>query len=131
MNCNDSGIGSLKICVGSANKKLETQQDQICQAFLFNLQFTIADTEIGRDPSSYWYPTLTMSLEIKKLLPPGGVRWLLVRAQVKEVKDGRMDAEVMIFDQGMGLVALSHQTCSVVENSKALKQKQRVSTGKL
>ena len=39
-DCNDLGVGSLKICVGSANKKLETQQDQICQAFLFNLQFT-------------------------------------------------------------------------------------------
>lgn len=91
----------------------------------------LADTEVGRDPSSYWYPTLTMSLEIKKQLPPGGVQWLFVRAQVKEVKYGRMDAEVVIFDQGMGLVALSHQTCFVIENAKALKQKRQLSKGKL
>ena len=49
MDCNDLDIGSLKICVGLANKKLETQQDQICQAFLFNLQFTIS-------PSPIWSP---------------------------------------------------------------------------
>ncbi len=91
----------------------------------------LTDTEIGRNPSTYWYPTLTLSLEIKKLLPPGGVRWLFVRAQVKEVKNGRMDAEVMIFDQGMGLVALSHQTCLVIENTEALKQARRSSKGKL
>ncbi len=87
----------------------------------------LADTEIGRDPSTYWYPTLILSLEIKSLLPPGGVQWLFVRAQVKEVKHGRMDAEVMVFDQGMGLVALSHQTCLVIENT----EKQRLSKGKL
>ena len=52
MDCNDSGIGSLKICVGSANKKLETQQDQICQAFLFNLQFTNNRAEM---PNSNMY----------------------------------------------------------------------------
>ena len=40
----------------------------------------LTDTEIGRNPSTYWYPTPTLSLEIKRLLPPGGVRWLFVRA---------------------------------------------------
>ena len=95
-------------------------------------QGRLADTEIsGRDPPTYLYPTLTLSLEIKKVLPPEGVRWLFVRAQVKEVKHGRMDAEVMICDHRMGLVALSHQTCLVVENTQALKQKQQSTKGKL
>ena len=91
----------------------------------------VGDREFARGLSTYWYPTLTLSLEIKKLLPPGGVRWLFVRAQVKEVRHGRMDAEIMIFDQELGLVALSHQICLVVENTEALKQKQRLSKGKL
>ena len=91
----------------------------------------LADTEIGSELSTYWYLTLNLSLEIKKLLPRGGVRWLFVRAQVREVRNGRMGAEVMIFDQDGGLVALSHQICHAVENTEALKKKQRLSKGKL
>ena len=86
---------------------------------------TIVEMDTGRDPSPYWYPTLTLSLEIKKLLPAGGCRWLFMRAQVKEVRNGRMDAEIMILDQGMSLVALSHQICFVVENSEALEEKKK------
>ena len=90
----------------------------------------VEDTDIGRRPPSYWYPTLSMTLEIKKQLPPEGVKWLFVRAQAKEVKNGRMDAEVMIFDQYMALVALSHQICFVVANPEIFKDK-KVGGGKL
>ena len=86
-------------------------------------QGLIKDTEIGRRPPSHFYPTLSMSLEIKRSLPPEGVKWLFVRAQAKEVRNGRMDVEVMIFDQDMELVALSHQICLVIENTEVLQEK--------
>ena len=107
-----------------SNASIISTAHQVAEGLLKN-------TEIGCDPPRHWYPTLTMSLEIKKLLPPGGVKWLFVRAQAKEVRYGRMDVEVMIFDQGMGLVALSHQLCFIVENFEAQRQKQRSSRGKL
>ena len=88
-------------------------------------------TDIGRNPPPHWYPTLSMNLEIKKLLPPGGVKWLFIRAQTKEVQRGRMDAEVMIFDRHMELVALSHQICFVIENAEVSKQENGMTKGKL
>ena len=45
-NCNDFGIGSLKISMGSANKSRETAHNPFCQAFLFNLQFLNARYEL-------------------------------------------------------------------------------------
>ena len=67
---------------------------------------------------AYWYPTLSMTLEVKKLLPGEGLKWLFVRAQAKEIKNGRMDAEVFIFDADLELVALSHHVCLVVDNAR-------------
>lgn len=58
-----------------------------------------------------------MTLEIKKLLPPQGVKWLFVRAQAKEVRNGRMDTEVTILDEKLKLVALSHHVCFIIENA--------------
>ena len=54
-----------------------------------------------------------MGLEIKKLLPAEGVRWLFVRARAEQIRKGRMDVEVVILDEGMDLVALSQHVCFV------------------
>lgn len=71
-----------------------------------------------------------MTLEIKKSLPPEGAKWLFVRAQAKELRNGRMDAEIMIFDQSMALIALSHQICFVIENPR-VRDDPRARGGKL
>ncbi|KAL8709845.1 MAG: hypothetical protein Q9220_005461 [cf. Caloplaca sp. 1 TL-2023] len=63
----------------------------------------------------YAYPTFSMSLEVKKVLPVEGVKWLFVRARTKMVENGRMDAEVVVMDEGGGLVAVSQQVGFVVE----------------
>ena len=64
--------------------------------------------------SPFWYPTLLMNIEFKKLLPPEGVDWLFVRARAKQIKDGRMDVEVTIMDENLEIVALSNHVCFIV-----------------
>lgn len=82
-------------------------------------QISEIDTDFGygRHPQAYWYPTLSMTLEIKRLLPPGGVKWLFMRAQAKKIENGRMDTEVTILNQCSELVALSHHVCLVIDNT--------------
>ena len=75
------------------------------------------DIELGRHPQAFWYPTLSMTLEIKKLLPPQGVKWLFMRAQAKKIENGRMDTEVTIWNQYSELVALSNHVCLVIDST--------------
>ena len=56
-----------------------------------------------------------MTLEVKKSLPAGGVKWLYVRAYAKAIKDGKFDVEVVIMDEQLQLVALSHQVALVAK----------------
>ncbi|KAF2003383.1 hypothetical protein P154DRAFT_460549 [Amniculicola lignicola CBS 123094] len=66
----------------------------------------------------FWYPTLLLNLDIKKPLPPGGVKWLFNRTQMKKIQNGRMDIEVHIFDAEGELVALSHHVALAVSASR-------------
>ena len=81
--------------------------------------------------TSYWYPTLSMHLEIKKSLPSRGVQWLFLRARSTEIKNGRFDAEITILDEKLELVALSHQVCFVVDVSQIVTEKRLHKDGKL
>jgi hypothetical protein len=58
--------------------------------------------------------TLSMSTEIKKRLPEEGVRWLYMRTEVKKVEGSRMDMEVLLFNEALDLVAISHQVAWIV-----------------
>jgi hypothetical protein len=64
--------------------------------------------------AKYWYPTVVLNLDVKKLLPEEGVEWLCVRTQAKQIKKGRIDLEVIIFDEGGDVVALSHHVTLVL-----------------
>jgi len=66
--------------------------------------------------TAHSYPTLSLHLEIKKLLPPQGTEWLFLRARSTEIKNGRFDAETTILDEKLELVALSHQVCFVLDS---------------
>jgi len=68
----------------------------------------------GKKWPSFWYPTLLLNLEIKKVLRPEGVEWLFVRVCAKQIKNGRMDLEVVIMDESGDLVALSQHVSLVV-----------------
>ncbi|TGO88171.1 hypothetical protein BPOR_0178g00010 [Botrytis porri] len=85
---------------------------------------------VNEDSGSYRAPamitSLATSVEIKQLLPPGGTKWLFRRARAKEVQDGRLSMEVMVFDEGMELVALSQQLCPIIDLSRAMANKQKL-----
>jgi hypothetical protein len=66
----------------------------------------------------FWYPTLLLNLDVKKTLPPEGVKWLAIRVQTKKVKNGRMDLEVHIHDEAGDLVALSHHVAFIISAAR-------------
>ncbi|KAI1480027.1 thioesterase-like superfamily-domain-containing protein [Daldinia eschscholtzii] len=68
----------------------------------------------GERPPAFWYPTVTLNLDVKKALPPEGVKWLFVRARSKRIQNGRMDLEAVIFDETGEVVALSHHVVLIV-----------------
>ena len=74
------------------------------------------DTAVGTDPNKppFKYLTASMSLEMKSVLPPEGVRWLFLRAQTKEIQNGRLDAEILILNETLDLVAISHQVSFII-----------------
>ncbi|KAL1793144.1 hypothetical protein ACET3X_008126 [Alternaria dauci] len=71
-----------------------------------------------KDEGPFWYPTLLLNLDVKKSLPPEGVKWLQVRVEMKKVVNGRMDLEVFVHDDAGDLVALSHHVALVVDVSR-------------
>ena len=64
--------------------------------------------------SRFWYPTVVLSLDIKKRLPDEGVEWLFSRIEAKQIRNGRMDYQISILDEGGDLVALSNHVLLVV-----------------
>lgn len=77
--------------------------------------------------SRFWYPTLTMDLDVKKKLPPGGVQWLRQRVESKMIGSGRFDVEVLLFDEDGDLVALSHQVAMIVDFDRNKKGRDKAS----
>ena len=94
-----------------------------------------AEAEGKRAGAKYWYPTLLLNLDVKKLLPAGGVEFLFVRVRAKGLKNGRYDLEVVVLDDGGDVVALSHHVCLAVsaERNLAVRKRgeQKPATGKL
>lgn len=73
--------------------------------------------------TSMWYPTIAASLETKKRLPAEGTEWIRYRVVCKSIKNGRFDAEVLIFDLEGDLVALSHHVALALGSERNLKSK--------
>ena len=65
------------------------------------------------------------------MLPPQGVKWLFMRAQAKDIANGRMDVEVTILNDKLELVALSHHTCFVIDNAHGPMKRAARKKGKL
>lgn len=76
----------------------------------------------GRDERlpSFWYPTVILNLDIKKVLPPEGVEWLFVRIQPKNVRNGKMDLEVIIMNDIGEIIALSNHVVLLVGTDRNL-----------
>jgi hypothetical protein len=80
----------------------------------------VIEQHLNQDEGPFWYPTLLLNLDIKKALPPQGVKWMQVRVNMKKIKNGRMDLEVFVHDADGDLVALSHHVGFVVDASRNL-----------
>ena len=70
-----------------------------------------------------WYTTVNMSVEVKRALPEGGVKWLFTRMKTNEVVDGRLDVQGMIFDEQGRLVTLASYVWFVVETERSVARK--------
>jgi acyl-coenzyme A thioesterase PaaI-like protein len=68
--------------------------------------------------AKFWYPTVTLNVDMKKHLPAEGVEWLYSRVVTKVVRDGRTDLEVTILDENGEVIALSTQVGLVVNASR-------------
>jgi acyl-CoA thioesterase len=67
---------------------------------------------------SRWYPTLALSLEVKRVPPEDGWGELFCRIESKVIEDGRMDITVEIFDVEGGIVAISHHVAIIVDAAR-------------
>lgn len=72
----------------------------------------------SRKRQGFWYPTLLLNLDVKKLLPPEGVEWLFVRVQATKISKGRFDLSIHVLDEQGDLVALSTHSCLAVDASR-------------
>jgi hypothetical protein len=79
--------------------------------------------EKERPAAKFWYPTLLLNFDVKKSLPKEGVKWLFARVETKQIRNGRMDLDVMIFDEGGDIVALSQHVALVVGSDRNLAER--------
>ncbi|KAI5850479.1 thioesterase-like superfamily-domain-containing protein [Morchella snyderi] len=79
---------------------------------------------------THWYPTLSLSVEVKRIPPPDGWKWLFCRIEAREIRNGRMDVMVDIYDEDRNLVAIANQLAIIVSSDRN-KPKTLVSPAKL
>lgn len=78
----------------------------------------VIEQHLKKEEGPFWYPTLLLNLDIKKALPEEGVKWLQIRVNMKKIKNGRMDIEVLVHDADGDLVALSHHVGFVLDAAR-------------
>ncbi|KAF2832038.1 hypothetical protein CC86DRAFT_312760 [Ophiobolus disseminans] len=78
----------------------------------------VIERHLNQAEGPFWYPTLLLNLDIKKVLPQEGAKWLQVRVNMKKINNGRMDLEVFVHDADGDLVALSHHVGFVVDAAR-------------
>lgn len=113
------------LCFRNGEKFTQSSLGYVADTFV---QLVELLTHTGRDPyvtasaeiARYWYPTLSLSLDVKKLLPENGVDWVFVRVEAKQIRNGRYDLEVVIMDVEGDVVALSHHVCMVLSAERNL-----------
>ncbi|KAJ5943151.1 hypothetical protein N7516_003319 [Penicillium verrucosum] len=75
-------------------------------------------TSLAGQKANFWYPTVTLNVDMKKHLPAEGVEWLYSRVETKALRDGRTDLEVTVLDEDGEVIALSTQVGLVVNASR-------------
>ncbi|OCL08296.1 hypothetical protein AOQ84DRAFT_318725, partial [Glonium stellatum] len=82
----------------------------------FDMRPSANTKRMGRN----WYPTLLLNLDVKKPLPEEGVEFLFVRVRSKQIKNGRLDLEVIVMDIEGEIVALSNHVNLVLDSTRNL-----------
>lgn len=102
---------------------------QIIEQYINPVAEAAAVTEIDMDKlrkivkenppeAKYWYPTLVLNLDVKKLLPEEGVEMLFVRVRAKVVRNGRFDLDVSVWDEKEEMVAHSNHASLVLDAAR-------------
>lgn len=83
------------------------------------------ETCVSKNPLSaispyrgFLFPTVAMVLDVKKSHRPEGEEWLMLQVTFKSVKNGRFDVELVVYDVGMDLVALSNHVAIIIGGGK-------------
>ncbi|KAI9053472.1 hypothetical protein LZ554_002430 [Drepanopeziza brunnea f. sp. 'monogermtubi'] len=83
-------------------------------------------------PVKLWYPTVLLNVDVKKALPEEGVEWLFSRTAIKQIKNGRMDLELVVMDEAGEIVALSHHiVLAAAVGSEKIPAKSKTGTSKI
>ena len=85
-------------------------------------QSTLAAASGVRRPA-FWYPTVLLNLEVKKLASPEGWEWLLVVARAKVIRNGRMDLEVVVCDEAGEVVCVAGHVALVLGAERNLSER--------
>lgn len=86
---------------------------------------------IGKDGSGgmrvrSWYPTLSLSLEVKQ---QGPWEWVGLRVEARRLVNGRFDVDVVIVDERGEVVAVSSHCAIVVDIARNSAKVKKVSEG--
>ncbi|KAJ5952420.1 uncharacterized protein N7479_010833 [Penicillium vulpinum] len=79
---------------------------------------------VAEQNSKFWYPTVTLNVDMKKHLPAEGVEWLYSRVVTKVVRNGRTDLEVTVLDEAGDVIAVSTQVGLVLSASRNIGTRQ-------
>ena len=66
---------------------------------------------------------MLLNLDFKKSIPDEGLEWLFVRVAAKQIKNGRMDLDVIIMDADGEIIALSHHVALVVGSDRNIAER--------
>lgn len=78
-----------------------------------------------------WYPTVALNLDVKRNLPAEGADWLFVRVRAGEIRNGRMDLQILVLDRAGDLVAISSHISLVMSSERNLAASRQGDSGKL
>ena len=104
------------------SKEMERLQMSGVQATKLNDTVSPEDVLARSQWAKFWYPTVLLNVEIKKALPAEGLEWLFSRVKAKQVRNGRMDIEVLILDKEGDIVALSNHVALIVPAERNMKR---------
>jgi hypothetical protein len=78
-------------------------------------------TEARATKKKFWFPTVSMNIDLKTRIPPEGVEWLYTRVVSRMIRGSRADIDVTVLDSQGELMGIGTQISLVVDSSRNLK----------